>query len=148
MSNFEINFANKFSAARAFSFWKARVAMFAILKSLGIGAGDEVILPGYTCVMDVNPIKYVGAKPVYVDIEPITYNMDVTLLEQKITSCTKLIIAQHTYGYPCDMDAIIAIANKHNIPVIEDCCLAFGSTYNGSSFEILGVMGDNLLLRA
>ena len=138
MSNFEINFANKFSAARAFSFWKARVAMFAILKSLGIGAGDEVILPGYTCVMDVNPIKYVGAKPVYVDIEPITYNMDVTLLEQKITSCTKLIIAQHTYGYPCDMDAIIAIANKHNIPVIEDCCLAFGSTYKG---KLCGTFG-------
>ena len=131
MSNFETNFANKFSATHAFSFWKARVALYAILKSLGIGEGDEVILPGYTCVMDVNPIKYLGAKPVYVDIEPITYNMEVTLLEQKITDCTKLIIAQHTYGYPCEMDAILDIANKHNIPVIEDCCLAFGSTYKG-----------------
>jgi dTDP-4-amino-4,6-dideoxygalactose transaminase len=131
MSNYEINFADKFSATHAFSFWKAHVALYAILKSLGIGEGDEVILPGYTCVMDVNPIKYVGAKPVYVDIEPVTYNMDVTLLEQKITGRTKLIIAQHTYGYPCEMDAILDIANKHNIPVIEDCCLAFGSTYKG-----------------
>jgi len=139
MSNkFETEFAKFFGAGHAFSFWKARVALYGLLKAYGVGQGDEVILPGYTCVMDVNPIKYVGAKPVYVDIEPVTYNMDVALLEQKITDRTKVILAQHTYGYPCDMDAIMAIAQKHNVPIVEDCCLAFGSTYKGRLCGTLG----------
>ncbi len=138
MSSYESNFANRFSAKRAFPFWKARVALYAILKSLGVGEGDEVILPGYTCVMDVNPIKYLDARPVYVDIEPDTFNMNVNLLEQKITPKTKVIIAQHTYGYVCDMDAILEIANRHNITVIEDCCLALGSTYKG---KLAGTFG-------
>jgi len=95
--------------------------MYAILRAIGVGEGDEVILPGYTCVMDVNPIKYLGARPVYVDIEPVTYNMDVSLLEAKITPNTKVIVAQHTYGYPCEMDAIMDIASRHGVTVIEDC---------------------------
>ena len=126
---FRDSFSNFFDRKYAFSFWKARVALYAILRSLDIGSGDEVILPGYTCVMDVNPIKYVGAKPIYVDIEPGTFNMVPALIEEKVTPDTKLIIAQHTYGYPCDMDAILEISGKHNIPVIEDCCLSLGSTY-------------------
>ncbi len=122
-----------------FAFWKGRVAMYAILKSLGVGQDDEVILPGYTCVMDVNPIKYLGAKPVYVDIDPTTYNIDVELLEEKITSRTKVIIAQHTYGYPCEMDAIMEIAERRGIPVVEDCCLAMGSRYKGKLCGTFGV---------
>lgn len=114
------------------------MALYAILRGLGIGSGDEVILPGYTCVMDVNPIKYVGAKPVYVDIEPQTYNINPSLIEAKITGKTRLIIAQHTYGYPCDMDRILKIAQKHNVPVVEDCCLALGSTYKG---KLVGTLG-------
>lgn len=125
-------------ASRAFAFWKGRVAMYAILRGLGVSERDEVILPGYTCVMDVNPIKYCGAKPVYVDIEPVTYNMDVTLLEEKITPRTKAIVAQHTYGYPCEMDTILEIANRHGIPVVEDCCLSVGATYKG---RLCGTMG-------
>ncbi len=124
-------FADWFGETNVFSFWKGRVGLYAILKSLDVGEGDEVILPGYTCVMDVNPIKYLGAKPVYVDIESDTFNMNVNLLEEKITSKTKVIIAQHTYGYVCDMDAILEIANRHNITVIEDCCLALGFTFKG-----------------
>ena len=135
---FENEFAARLHAQHAFAFWKGRVAMYAILRSLGVGDGDEVILPGYTCVMDVNPIKYCGAKPVFVDIEPVTYNMDASLLEAKITPRTKVIVAQHTYGYPCDMDAILEIAGKYGIPVIEDCCLALGSTYKG---KLCGTMG-------
>ena len=131
-------FKEYFGGAEAFSFWKARVALYAVLKALGVGAGDEVILPGYTCVMDVNPIKYLGAKPVYVDIEPDTFNMNVGLLEEKISPATKVIIAQHTYGYVCDIDRIIEIAARHNIAVIEDCCLCFGSTYKG---RLAGTMG-------
>lgn len=120
------------------SFWKARVALYAILKSLGVGDSDEVILPGYTCVMDVNPIKYLKAKPVYVDIEPQTFNMNVSMLEEKITPKTKVIIAQHTYGYPCDMGSILEIADRRGIPVVEDCCLAIGSKYKGKMTSTFG----------
>ncbi len=135
---FETHFANWFKTSNAFAFWKGRVAMYAILKALGVKDGDEIILPGYTCVMDVNPIKYLGAKPVYVDIEPSTFNINPALLESKITPKTKIIVAQHTYGYPCDMDAIMSIAAKRGIVVIEDCCLSFSSTYKGKTVGTFG----------
>ena len=136
--NFNSAFTQHLEVSHAFSFWKGRVALYAILKALGIGEGDEVILPGYTCVMDVNPIKYLGAKPVYVDIEPVTYNIDVNLLKQKITDKTKLIIAQHTYGYPCEMDALIEISQQQGVPFIEDCCLALGTKYKGKTVGTFG----------
>ena len=138
VDRFEESFKKVFNADAVFSFWKARVALYAILKSLGVSDGDDVILPGYTCVMDVNPIKYLGAKPVYVDIEPQTFNMDVSQLKDKITANTKVIIAQHTYGYPCEMDSILEIAKRKDIPVIEDCCLSLGSTYKGRTVGTFG----------
>jgi perosamine synthetase len=136
---FQSAFAARIGSPRGFAFWKARVALYAILKAMGISQGDEVIVPGYTCVMNVNPIKYLGAKPVYVDIEPATFNMAPSLIEERITPRTKAIIAQHTYGYPCDIDAIMAIAIKHGLPVIEDCCLTLGSTYRGQLAGTFGV---------
>jgi perosamine synthetase len=138
IEQYQRRFAEFFDAHRAFAFWKGRVALYAILKAMGIGDGDEIILPGYTCVMNVNPIKYLGAMPVYTDIEPATFNVDVSMLEDKITPRTKAIIAQHTYGYPCDMDAIMKIAGANGIPVIEDCCLALGSKYQG---RLVGTFG-------
>ena len=135
---YERLFTEWFGAKSACSFWKGRVALYAIFKAMGIGAGDEIIVPGYTCVMDVNPVKYLGAKPVYVDIEPATFNIDVNLLRDKITPDTRAIIAQHTYGYPCDMDAITNIANENGIPIVEDCCLAFGSKYKGRTVGTFG----------
>ena len=138
IDRYQEQFAAYFGAHSAFAFWKGRVALYAILKALGVGQGDEVILPGYTCVMDVNPIKYLGAKPVYVDIEPETFNIDPNLVAGKITAATRLIIAQHTYGYTCDMDAMMEIAGGRNLPVIEDCCLALGSKYKG---KLAGTFG-------
>jgi len=135
---FESDFARLCGAPHAFSFWKGRIALYAILKAMRIEPGDEIILPGYTCVVDVNPIRYLGAKPVYVDIEPETFNLDVNLLPEKITSRTKVIIAQHTYGYSCDLDRIIEIANRKGIAVIEDACLALGSKYKG---RLVGTFG-------
>ena len=129
IEKYQQKFARFLGAERAFAFWKGRVALYALLRALDVGASDEVILPGYTCVMNVNPVKYIGAKPVYVDIEPDTFNMNVDLLEDKITNKTKMIIAQHTYGYPCEIDKIMNIAQSNGIPVIEDCCLALGSIY-------------------
>ena len=139
MTNYEVDYANKFGVENAFSFWKARVAMYAILKSLGLSRGDEVILPGYTCVMDVTPVKYLNATPIYVDIEPTTYNMNLDLLEEKITERTKVIVAQHTYGYTVDMDRLLEIADRRGIYVIEDCCLALGSKYRGKLAGTFGV---------
>ena len=135
---YEKNFAEWFNGRKAFSFWKGRVSLYAILKAAGVSQGDEIILPGYTCVVDINPIRYLGSKPVYVDIEPHTFNINPQLLEKKITKNTKVIIAQHTYGYPCDMDAIMDIAARKDITVIEDCCLAFGSKYRG---KLVGTFG-------
>ena len=141
VEQYQREFARFFQAERAFAFWKGRVALYALLRALDVGDGDEVILPGYTCVMNVNPIKYVGAKPIYVDIEPETFNMNVSLLEEKITDNTRVIIAQHTYGYPCEMDTIMNIAQSRGIHVIEDCCLALGSRYKGRMVGTFGLAG-------
>jgi dTDP-4-amino-4,6-dideoxygalactose transaminase len=138
VADFQSAFADIFDATRAEAFWKGRVALYAILEALDVGPGDEVLLPGYTCVMNVNPIMYRGATPVYVDIEPDTFNLDPDLLARKITPRSRVLIAQHTYGYPADMDRLAAIADRHNITLIEDCCLALGSTYKG---KLCGTFG-------
>ena len=135
---FEQAFGRWLGVRHAFAFWKGRVALYAILRTLGVGEGDEVVLPGYTCVMDVNPIRYLGARPVYIDIEPVTYNIDVRRIEEKITPRTRVLIAQHTYGYPCEMDAMADIAARRRIILIEDCCLALGSQYRG---KLCGTFG-------
>jgi perosamine synthetase len=141
IEKYQQKFARFSGAERAFAFWKGRVGLYSLLRALDVDAGDEVILPGYTCVMNVNPIKYVGANPVYVDIEPDTFNINVNLLKEKITNKTKVIIAQHTYGYPCEMDTIMEIAQSSDIAVIEDCCLALGSKYKGRMVGTFGLAG-------
>ena len=115
----------------AFSFASGRMALYTILEALGIGKGDEVIIPAYTCVVVPNAIIYRGATPVYVDINPATFNMDSNKIEAKITTRTKAILAQHTFGLPCDLYEIIEIAQKHGITVIEDIALALGAEYKG-----------------
>jgi perosamine synthetase len=141
VTEFQDAFAQWAGVSRAWAFWKGRVALHTLLRALGVGAGDEVVLPGYTCVMNVNPIKYLGARPVYVDIEPVTFNLAPALLERAITDRTKIIIAQHTYGYPCRMDAILETARRRGVTVIEDCCLALGSRYDGRLCGTFGAAG-------
>ena len=116
-------------ASSIFLFWKGRVALYAILKTLGIKEGDEIILPAFTCVVAVNPIIYLGAKPVYVDIDPMTFNIDVSVIEKKITEKTRAILAQNTFGLAPDLDRIFEVANKYNLMVIEDCAHGFGGFY-------------------
>lgn len=99
--------------------------------ALGIGPGDEVITPGFTYIATAETVALLGAKPVYVDIDPRTYNLDPTLLEAAITPRSKAIIPVSLYGQCADMDAINAIAEKHGIPVIEDAAQSFGATYKG-----------------
>ncbi|KJS27205.1 MAG: aminotransferase DegT [Pseudomonas sp. BRH_c35] len=99
--------------------------------ALGIGPGDEVITPGFTYIATAETVALLGAKPVYVDIDPRTYNLDPQLLEAAITPRTKAIIPVSLYGQCADMDAINAIAAKYGIPVIEDAAQSFGATYKG-----------------
>ena len=109
------------------------------LKALGIGEGDEVIVPSNTYIATALAVTYVGAKPVFV--EPIidTFNIDPTKIEEKITDKTKAIMPVHLYGQPCDMDPIMEIAKKYNLYVIEDCAQAHGATYKG---QVVGSFGD------
>lgn len=99
--------------------------------ALGIGVGDEVITPGFTYIATAETVALLGAKPVYVDINPHTYNLDPTLLEAAITPRTKAIIPVSLYGQCADFDAINAVAERHGIPVIEDAAQSFGATYKG-----------------
>ncbi|HDZ9635843.1 TPA: DegT/DnrJ/EryC1/StrS family aminotransferase, partial [Vibrio cholerae] len=99
--------------------------------ALGIGPGDEVITPGFTYIATAETVALLGAKPVYVDVCPKTYNLDPSKLEAAITSKTKAIIPVSLYGQCADFDAINAIAEKYNIPVIEDSAQSFGASYKG-----------------
>ncbi len=122
-----------------FYFFKGRIGLYALLKAMNITKDDEVILPGFTCIVVPNAIIYCGAKPVYVDIEAETYNIDPSLLEKNITKKTKAIIAQHTFGVPAKMNEILNIAKKYNLYVIEDSCHALSSTYYNKE---VGTIGD------
>jgi len=99
--------------------------------ALGIGPGDEVITPGFTYIATAETVALLGAKPVYVDVDPRTYNLDPQLLEAAITPRTKAIIPVSLYGQCADFDAINAIAARHGIPVIEDAAQSFGASYKG-----------------
>ena len=106
-------------------------ALQIVQMALGIGPGDEVITPGFTYIATAETVALMGAKPVYVDVDPRTYNLDPLLLEAAITPRTKAIIPVSLYGQCADYDAINAIAAKYGIPVIEDAAQSFGATYNG-----------------
>lgn len=107
------------------------VALDAVVVALGIGAGDEVILPTFTIISCAAAIVRAGAVPVVVDCDPLTWNMDVSLIERKITPLTKAIMVVHIYGLPCDMDPILALADRHGLKVIEDAAEMHGQTYKG-----------------
>lgn len=111
------------------------------LSALGVGPGDEVILADTNWIATAAPIVYLGAEPKFVDILPDTWCIDPSLVEKAITPRTKAIIAVHLYGNLCDMSALLAIGEKHNIPVIEDAAEAIGSIYKGSKAGSMGRFG-------
>jgi len=128
---YERQFAAVTGTDHAFSFGAGRMAFFAILEALEIKRDDEIIIPAFTCVVVPNAILYHGAKPIYVDIESDLFNIDVSKIELAITSKTKALYAQHTFGIPCDVKKIREIADRHGLYVIEDAAHALGSTVDG-----------------
>lgn len=120
-----------------FFYWKGRVALYALLKAMGIKEGDEVIVQGYTCVVVSNAIMYLGATPVYVDIDKSTYNMNMEDLSRKVTDKTKVLICQNTYGLSSNLETISEVAHEaskkygHPVYTLEDCTHGFGGSYHG-----------------
>jgi len=139
VEGFEKAFAEKFGVKHCVSCANGTDAIYITLKALGIGPGDEVITVANSFIATSEAITLTGAKVVFVDIDPTTYNIDVNQIEAKITAKTKVIIPVHLYGQPADMDPILALARKHGLKVIEDSAQAHGARYKGRS---IGTMGD------
>jgi len=116
-------------------------ALLLALKACGIGKGDEVITTPFTFIATAEAIVYVQAKPVFVDISPHSFNIDVDRLEEKITPRTKAIIPVHLFGHPADMDPILYCADKYNLKIIEDCAQAFGASDHGRKVGTIGHCG-------
>ena len=108
------------------------------LLAFGIGPGDEVLVPAHTFTATAAAVSFTGAKPVFVDVDPVTWTLDATKLEEAITPSTKAMIPVHLYGLPADMDPIRAIAKKHNLIIVEDACQGHGATYKGTRTGNLG----------
>jgi len=138
---FEEEFARYCNAKYAVGVASGSDALTLSLKALGIGEGDEVITVPNTFIATVDSISRNNARPVFVDIDPETYNIDVNKIEEKITDKTKAIIPVHLYGQPADMDPILRIAKEYGLKVIEDACQAHGAEYKGKKVGALGGVG-------
>ena len=138
IGKFEDYFADRVGVRHACSFSSGRVGLYGLLKILGIGAGDEVLLSVPTHIVVANAIRYTGATPLYVDCDPLNFNMDLREARKRITPKTKVIILQHTFGIPVDMESAMALAREFGIPVIEDCVHALGARYAGKPVGSFG----------
>ncbi|GAA4707180.1 DegT/DnrJ/EryC1/StrS family aminotransferase [Brevibacillus fulvus] len=139
VSELEQKIAEKLHVPHAIGVANGTDALTLTLEAYGIGQGDEVITTPFTFFATAEAISRVGARPVFVDIDPHSYNLDYRQIETKITSATKAIIPVHLFGQPADMAEIKEIARRYHLRVIEDACQAFGATYQGKS---VGALGD------
>jgi len=135
---FEDEFAKYCGTKHAIGCGNGLDAIFLILRAFGIGADDEVIIPSHTFIATALAVTYVGATPVFVEVDKSSYNMDPKKLEEKITPKTKAIIAVHLYGRPADMEKLSSIANKYNLKLIEDSAQAHGAIYKNRTVGSLG----------
>lgn len=139
LQTFEHDFAHFCNTKYAVGVSSGTSAILLSLMARGIGTGDEVIVPSHTFIATASPSVFLGAKPVYVDIDPETYTVDPADIRRKLSSKTKVIIPVHLYGHPCDMDAVNNLAKEYGLHVIEDACQAHGATYKR---KMVGSLGD------
>lgn len=116
-------------------------ALHLALRAAGIGPGDEVITTPFTFIATAEAISYVGAKPVFVDIDPATFNIDVNLIEAAITEKTRALLPVHLFGQPADLAPIAALCEKYSLKLIEDCAQSFGAEYGGKKSGAFGDLG-------
>lgn len=141
-SEYERRFAGLLGGdVTAFAFWKARISLYAILRGMGIGPGDEVIVPGFTCVAVPNAVRLAGATPVYADIEPGGFNVDPAGVEALLTPNSKAIMVQHTFGMPAALDEVMDLAQAHDVRLIEDCAHTIAGTHQGRRLGTVGHAG-------
>jgi perosamine synthetase len=141
VKEFEDMFCKWTGAKHAVTVSSGSTALHIAVIAAGVKEDDEVIVPGFTWLSTANCVEYVNAKPVFVDIDLKTFNIDVDKIEKKITSKTKAIIPVHQFGLCVDMDKITAIAKKHNLTIIEDAACAFGSRFKNKHSGIFGELG-------
>ena len=141
-SSYEAAFADKLGeGALAFAFWKGRTALEATLRALGLSAGDEVVMPGFTCVVVPDAVRRVGAVPVFADIGAQGYNADVGQVESLITPRTRAVICQHTFGIVADLGSLVSLCERRGLLLVEDCCHALGAHYQGKHVGLVGHAG-------
>ena len=133
IKEYENKFASLIGRGKAVSFASARMALFAYLKSIQIKKNDEVIVLGFSCAVVVNSILKAKAKPIFCDINKINFGNSFNSIKEKINTKTKLIIVQHTFGLPADINEILKYAKKFKIKVIEDCAISFGTKVNNTT---------------
>jgi len=134
----EEKFREFLGVQHAFSFNSGRTAFLAILKSLNLEKGDEVLLQAFTCNAAVNPILWAGLKPVFVDIKKETLNINPNDLEKKLSSKSRVVIVQHTFGRPAELDRILEICERYNLILIEDCAHSLGGEHKGKKLGAFG----------
>ncbi len=142
---FEKRFARFVGMKHAVAVSSGTAGLHLALIAANIGKGDEVITPPFSFVASANAILYVGATPVFVDIDPVVYNIDPTQIEAAITPRTKAILVVHILGQAASMDPIVAIAKKHRLKIIEDACESLGALYRGANGKrrMVGSFGES-----
>jgi dTDP-4-amino-4,6-dideoxygalactose transaminase len=141
VTKFEESIAEYLGVRHAIGLASGTDALVLALRALNIGAGDEVIIPAYTFFATAGAVMSVGATPVFVDIDPVTYEINVAQIEERRSDRTKAIIPVHLYGHPADMDTILELAREYGWKVIEDNAQAFGATYRGRKTGSIGDIG-------
>ncbi|MGC6415384.1 MAG: DegT/DnrJ/EryC1/StrS family aminotransferase [Bacteroidia bacterium] len=142
VEQFERDFSDLYGVSNCISVANGTDSLYIIMKMLGIGPGDEVITPANSWISSSETIGQTGAKPVFVDTERDYFTMDIDLVAKAISPRTKAIMPVHLYGQMCDMDALMKLANLHEIPVIEDCAQSHFSEFNGTRAGLFGVAGS------
>lgn len=140
VAQFEQDFARFIGVQHCVGFNSGTSALHVAMLLLSIGPGDEVITTPYTFVATSWAISYVGAKPVYVDIDDATFNLDPGQVERTITPRTRAIVPVHLYGHPADLDPLLALGRKHGLPLVEDAAQAHGANYRGRAAGSLGAI--------